>query len=134
MRKDGGSVSRRYQDRCRIAAIASRAVVLCEGGTSIAIPQLRRQRPTGGIGGLGGSGSGGGMGLGGVGVGAGLGFCGAFIALNIQRSMPSVQNSTPDVQIRNQRSTIKHLFIAAICRKPGKLGCSRRQIPRPFDN
>jgi hypothetical protein len=103
MRKDGGSVNRRYQDGCRVAAIASRAVVLCEGGTSIAIA-ARGQRPTGGIGGLGGNGSGGGMGLGGVGlggvgvgVGAGLGFGGTFIAS--QYSTANVQNSTPDAEL-----------------------------------
>ena len=107
---------------------------------TVAVPfKIDDQRPTGGIGGLGGNGSGGGIGLGGfglggvgVGVGAGLGFCGTFIASKY--STANVQNSTPDVQIRNQTSNIKHLFIAAICRKPGKLECSRRQIPRPFDN
>ena len=102
---------------------------------TVAVPfKIDDQRPTGGIGGLGGNGSGGGIGLGGfglggvgVGVGAGLGFCGTFIASKY--STANVQNSTPD-----DPSTINHLLTAAICRKPGKLECSRRQIPRPFDN
>jgi hypothetical protein len=102
---------------------------------TVAVPfKIDDQRPTGGTGGLGGNGSGGGMGLGGVGVGvgAGLGFGGTFIASKYLT--PNFKLPTPDVQIRNQTSTINHLLIAAICRRPGKLGCSRRQIPRPFDN
>ena len=82
---------------------------------TVAVPfKIDDQRPTGGIGGLGGNGSGGGIGLGGfglggvgVGVGAGLGFCGTFIASKY--STANVQNSTPDVQIRNQTSNIYSL-------------------------
>ena len=48
---------------------------------------------------------------------------------NIQRPTSKIQRQTS-----NQPSTINHLLTAAICRKPGKLECSRRQIPRPFDN
>ncbi len=153
-------MNRRYHDRCRVVPVASHAVGLCEGGTSIAIGQPRRHRSTGGIGGLGGNGSGGGMGLGGVGlggvgvgVGAGLGFCGTFIAskyltLTFQLPTPDAKldidpGPWPKVEaaslplafdLKRLEAAKPLLPIAAICRRPGKLGCSRRQIPRPFDN